>query len=59
MTESREPINCRNYPFCDHLKSVLEEIPGDLLVTKTVVLKREARSICAKCADFEPRPYRP
>jgi hypothetical protein len=59
MTENRKPIDCKNYPFCDHLKSVLEEIPGDLLVTKTVVLQIKARSLCAQCADLEQKLYRP
>ena len=55
MVENRRPGDCRSYPFCEHLKSVLENVPGDLVITRTIVLQREAESVCSHCEDFEPR----
>ena len=57
MSESRSPTDCKSYPFCEHLKSVLENVAGDLIITRTIVLQREAESVCAHCPYFEPRPY--
>jgi len=58
MSESRRPADCKSYPFCEHLKSVLEMVPGDLVITRTIVLQREAESVCDQCPDFEPKLYR-
>jgi hypothetical protein len=57
MSESRRPTDCKSYPFCEHLKSVLEDVPGDLIITRIIVLQREAESVGPQCSDFEPRPY--
>jgi hypothetical protein len=58
MIENRRSADCMGYPFCEHLKSVLENVPGDLVITRTIVLQREAESVCAHCEDFEPRETR-
>ena len=57
MDESRRPTDCSSYPLCEHLKSVLENVPGELVITRTIVLQREAESVCAHCEDFEPKPH--
>jgi hypothetical protein len=57
MDESKRPTDCTSYPFCDHLKPILEKVPGDLVVTRTIVLQRKAESVCAHCGDFEPKPH--
>jgi hypothetical protein len=56
MAERRTPMDCRNYPSCDHLKPVVEEIPSNLIVIRRVFLLREAWRICIKCPDFESEP---
>ena len=56
MIENRRPADCMSYPSCEHLKSVLEKVPSDLVITRTVVLQKEAESVCARCEDFKPKP---
>jgi len=56
MTASRRPMDCKDYPSCDHLKPVVEEIPSNLIVIRRVFLLREAWRICIKCPDFESEP---
>jgi hypothetical protein len=56
MLESKIPMDCKNYPACDHLKPVYEEIPSNLVVIRRVFLLREAWRICIQCPDFESEP---
>lgn len=56
MSDSIRPADCKSYPFCEHLQSVFEKVPGDLAITSTIVLQREAETVCAQCSEFEPRP---
>jgi len=55
LQKRRRPVDCNHYPLCEHLKTLVSEIPPDLFVTKTIVLQKEAERLCAQCDDFEPR----
>jgi hypothetical protein len=41
------------------MKELLRDIPVSLVLTRTVLMQKEAGSICAQCPDWEPKPYRP
>jgi hypothetical protein len=58
MTELRKPMDCMFYPACEPMKELLRGMPVSLVLTRTVLLQREAESICAQCPDWEPKPYR-
>lgn len=55
MQQRRSPTDCKNYPLCENLKALVKEIPPDLFITKTIVLQKEAESVCSVCNDFEPK----
>lgn len=55
MQQRRSPTDCKNYPLCENLKTLVKEIPPDLFITKTIVLQKEAESLCSVCDDFEPK----
>jgi len=58
MTELRKPMDCTFYPACEPMRELLRDIPVSLVLTRTVLLQREAKSICAQWPDWEPKPYR-
>jgi hypothetical protein len=58
LAELRKPMDCMFYPACEPMKELLRDIPVSLVLMRTVLLQREAESICAQCPDWEPKPYR-
>jgi hypothetical protein len=59
MAELRKPMDCVFHPGCEPMKELLRDIPVSLVLTRTVLMQREAESICAQCLDWETKPYRP
>ena len=58
MPEQRKPTDCSFYPLCKHLEPMVSEMLTDPHSAKTIVLQREAESVCPQCPDFEPKPYK-
>jgi hypothetical protein len=55
LEELKSAANCRHYPRCEHLQAKVPHIPGDLILTKIVLLQREAASVCNQCDYFESK----
>ena len=56
MPEQKKPTDCSFYPLCKHLEPMVRETLTDPHSAKTIVLQREAESVCPQCPDFEPKP---
>ena len=54
MGDHRKPIECRHFPLCQKLKTVVLDIPASFSGLHGIVLQREAESICGNCHSFEP-----
>lgn len=55
IEELRIAANCRQYPMCEHLQTKARDIFGDLVLTRIVLLQREAASVCNQCNYFESK----
>ena len=54
VIEKGKPVDCKHYPFCEPLQTRVRDLPQDLIITRVVVLQREAELICRECLAFEP-----
>jgi hypothetical protein len=55
MADERAPADCKHYPLCEPLRTLIGQLSLKLLDTYTAILTTEAESVCSRCDDFEPR----
>jgi hypothetical protein len=55
MVDDRNPANCKHFPLCEPLKTLIGQLSLKLLDTYTAILPKEAESLCSRCDDFEAR----
>jgi hypothetical protein len=53
MKKRRKPENCKYYPLCESLKTLVGQLSLELLDTYTDLLPKEAESVCSLCGDFQ------
>ena len=53
MKKRRKPENCKYYPLCEPLKTLVGQLSLKLLNTYTDLLPKEAESVCSQCDDFQ------
>ena len=55
MGKRRNPVYCKHFPLCEHLKTLVGKLSPKSLDTNTIVLVEEAEALCSECDDFEPK----
>ena len=55
MADERAPAQCKYFPLCEPLRTLIGQLSLKPLDTYTALLTMEAESVCSRCDDFEPR----
>jgi len=51
--ECKNPTDCKNYPLCEPLKTLIGKLSLRFLDTYTGILAEETALVCSRCDDFE------
>jgi hypothetical protein len=55
MEKCRESTDCKHYPICKDLKTLVRDIPVCFSGLSEIVFQAKAEWICIQCNDFEPK----
>ena len=55
MDDCWNPVNCERFPLCEHLETIVGDIPASILFLCSEELQGNGISVCAKCHHFEVR----
>ena len=55
MGDDRNLANCKHFPLCEPLKTLVGQLSLKLLDTYKDLLPKEAESVCSQCVDFQRR----
>jgi hypothetical protein len=55
MDDCRTPLNCENFPKCEHQQIIVSEIPSNVLSLCSEDPIANGKSVCAKCPHFEKK----
>jgi hypothetical protein len=51
--ECKNPADCKHYPLCEPLKTLIGKLTLRALDTYTGILPVETALVCSRCDDFE------
>lgn len=55
MEKGRNPAHCQHYPLCEPIKTLVSSQSPRLLDSHTILLPKDAESICNQCNEFARR----